>query len=349
MIGGFENWDAKHFLHIAKHGYIYEHSSAFFPLYPLLIRLLSRLVPFYTLSAVILNFLFFNLANVYLYKLTLLFFNGNQLVSIYTVLAFSFQPASIFFSAAYSESLYSFLTFAFIYYLHKSRDYLILSRSLLFLACLTRSNGLLNFGYLVHLQLQEFFNSRHFLLCGKNLACLITNLFASFLVLSSSFLSYQYYIYLRFCSKYFDPISIDEALIVYSKQNGYRMASLDARPGWCYRQIPISYSSIQTIYWNNGFLAYWQMKQIPNFFLAGPCIFLSVYSLKIYFNSFDDIKYSCYELFGIFSQTSNRRKSNFCFNKNLFPFAVHLIVLLFSSCIFMNIQVSFNLTHFKFL
>nr|CCA18790.1 GPI mannosyltransferase putative [Albugo laibachii Nc14] len=40
FLQAFVSWDGAHFLHIAQNGYTYEHSHAFFPLYPLTVRLL---------------------------------------------------------------------------------------------------------------------------------------------------------------------------------------------------------------------------------------------------------------------------------------------------------------------
>lgn len=38
FLQAFASWDGVHFLHIAQNGYSYEHSHAFFPLYPLAVR-----------------------------------------------------------------------------------------------------------------------------------------------------------------------------------------------------------------------------------------------------------------------------------------------------------------------
>jgi hypothetical protein len=39
--GGYNNWDAVYFLRIAENGYEYEQYNAFFPLFPLLCRIIA--------------------------------------------------------------------------------------------------------------------------------------------------------------------------------------------------------------------------------------------------------------------------------------------------------------------
>ena len=43
-VGGLVRWDAAHFLHVANNGYTFEHNSAFFPLYPLLVQFVAQAV-----------------------------------------------------------------------------------------------------------------------------------------------------------------------------------------------------------------------------------------------------------------------------------------------------------------
>jgi len=41
ILGGLTTWDARHFLHIAEFGYIWESSLAFFPLFPMSLKILG--------------------------------------------------------------------------------------------------------------------------------------------------------------------------------------------------------------------------------------------------------------------------------------------------------------------
>ena len=43
-LGGLSSWDGQYFLHVADNGYTYENTLAFFPLYPMVVRLLAEVV-----------------------------------------------------------------------------------------------------------------------------------------------------------------------------------------------------------------------------------------------------------------------------------------------------------------
>ena len=43
---------------------------------------------------------------------------------------------------------------------------------------------------------------------------------------------------------------------------------------WCHGRMPMPYGYIQDKYWNVGFLRYFELRQIPNFIIAAPVIYL---------------------------------------------------------------------------
>ncbi len=140
----FMRWDSGNFIHIARSGYTSDHGgaditrTAFFPLYPMLIRLLSW-IPGLTpeSSALIIG----NLAGfgliVVLYRLAKEEFNAG--VGYKTVLALVLFPSAFFLIVAYNESLFLFLVLLYFYHLRKGNWWLAGVCGLF--ASLTRSAG----------------------------------------------------------------------------------------------------------------------------------------------------------------------------------------------------------------
>jgi phosphatidylinositol glycan class V len=373
LLSGLANWDAKHFLHVSQYNYVYEHSAAFFPLLPFTIRYFKAYVLDsmftcddylgYLASGALLNFIFFNISAIYLVKLTLTLFNNNKTIAAYTLLFYCVNPASIFFSAVYSECMYMMISIASMYYLYSNR--IIASICLTFLSGLARSNGFLNAGFVAYVLLANFFsgspsskfrsNARLNGFLKQVLSFIVNNLtkfillvaklLLTLIVLFIPFASYQYYIYARFCRKNSTPEdlkSIPSELVEFAHENKYRLFfDSDNTAQWCERDWPISYASIQAEYWKVGFFAYWQVRQIPNFLLASPIIFLGCISLRDYFASMPNSQ-RLYDLFGLVdtdSKYAKRVTNSFKTNKSLFPFALHLAALMISSVFVMHVQV----------
>lgn len=71
--------------------------------------------------------------------------------------------------------------------------------------------------------------------------------------------------------------------VIYHQYSGYRVFCQDAdTPApWCSNSPPLIYTYVQSKYWNVGFLRYWTLQQLPNFFLAAPVLaLLSCYSTR---------------------------------------------------------------------
>lgn len=275
FLGGFLRWDAQYFLHVYRYGYTYENTLAFFPLYPGVLRLLAAIVPgqpntVFLVVATVFNGVVFVFTALILFDLTLRV-RGNVQTAYNSALLFCFNPASVFFSAPYSESLFALMTFHGMYNVSLGN---IWKSTLCFGCCaLNRSNGLLNSGYLLYSFVQSAVTKRKLLFNYILGTCLVFACFGSF----------QFYGYYKFCTlrwHYFDS-----NIVNYAQVNNYIMPNNLSIPPWCGISIPYSY--VQEKYWKNiGFLNYFQFKQIPNFMLALPCIFILLqYGFKYFYNN----------------------------------------------------------------
>jgi Gpi18-like mannosyltransferase len=134
----FANWDGYHYLPIAEFGYYRIQEYAFFPLYPLLIKITSFITGSLLLSGILINIIstFFGL--VFFYKLVIL--EKNITIALIAVLLLLVFPTSFFFITVYSESLFFLFTVLSFYFLKKERLFL----SVLFsgIATATRPLGL---------------------------------------------------------------------------------------------------------------------------------------------------------------------------------------------------------------
>ncbi len=145
LLSGLTRYNGQFFMDISSSPSMYtsEPHLAFFPLYPILIRLASFLLQIsLPLSAILISSTSFILATLLLYRLTLSFFPSSPTFAYHTCLLFCLNPASIFFMSAYTESLYSLLAFTSMLALQRNNAYL--AATTLFMASATRSNGVLN-------------------------------------------------------------------------------------------------------------------------------------------------------------------------------------------------------------
>lgn len=288
-LGGFRRWDAEYFLHIAEHGYTYENSMAFYPLFPFAVRyatytvraMLPLDVPCadrtqLLLIAVILNMIFFARAANALYTLTLDVFRDRRMARI-AVTLFCFNPASIFFSAPYTESLFSWMCFSVML---KCRQKRFASAAIALAASIwCRSNGLINFGFVAFYLIK--YTQRGFPSIVKSISKFISMAF----VATGAFFIVQVYFYLLYCTEY--RVDLPPHLIRFAHENNLVTAGADNRTieqsPWCHKPIPISYGYIQSTYWNVGFFNYYELKQLPNFLLAAPILVIIMFNCCRYF------------------------------------------------------------------
>ncbi|KAI4386293.1 hypothetical protein MLD38_004237 [Melastoma candidum] len=261
-------WDGVYFVRIAECGYEYEQTYAFFPMLPLLMRflagtVLSPLVPMigYRTLLVLAGYLVSNvafvLAALYLYRLSVIILR-DQSASLRASILFCFNPASIFYSSIYAESLYALFSLGGQFYLFSGAYNL--STVWLALSGLTRSNGMLNAGYIcfqtMHLTYNASLTEKRFLLAMRIL-------FAG--IVRSAII--------------FVPFVLFQAFGYYNLCHGRHADELGP---WCNRSLPLMYNYIQEHYWGVGFLRYFQFKQLPNFLLASPILTLALCSIISY-------------------------------------------------------------------
>ncbi|PKA47155.1 phosphatidylinositol glycan, class V [Apostasia shenzhenica] len=267
-IEGSVVWDGVYFVRIAECGYEYEQTYAFQPLLPLCIAFLTRsvlapLVPVIgyravlALSGYLLNNVAFVLAVVYFYRLSVLILKDST-TSLQAVTLFCFNPASVFYSSIYSESLYALSSLGGIFYLFSG--YQTLAMILLAISGAARSNGAINAGYFCFKALLQTYDAIIQKKGNKLVVWAVSAGVARAICVFVPFAAFQAYGYHNLC--------------VHDSSN-------DLRP-WCKSRIPDLYSYVQSHYWGIGFLRYFQVKQLPNFLLAFPILSIAVASIIRY-------------------------------------------------------------------
>ena len=139
----FSQWDAKHYLAIAKNWYQAVGDErvliVFFPLYPILIWCLSNLMP-----AILAGFIISNLASVVGHATFAVYLSelGFESRAVWRIMLLLFvSPVMIYFTNLYSESLYLALTASFLLLLQRGQ--MFGSALLGLFAALTRLMGVL--------------------------------------------------------------------------------------------------------------------------------------------------------------------------------------------------------------
>jgi Mannosyltransferase (PIG-V) len=138
LLAVWGRWDAVHYLDIATQGY-QGTDMAFFPLYPLLIRIVGSLAGNHLVAGLLISNASFFFGLLYLYKL--LEHEYDRAVARRAIFYVSIFPTAVFFSAVYTESLFFMLTIASFYYMRQRRWWLAAIFG--FFAALTRVEGVL--------------------------------------------------------------------------------------------------------------------------------------------------------------------------------------------------------------
>ena len=152
-------WDTVYFVRIAKCGYEYDMTNAFFPLLPLLMKYAVQIpglhslalgLPIeslFTLIGLVINLVAFCIAALTLHRLSVAILGDKQLAAT-SVLLFCCNPASVFYSAAYTETLFATFLWSGLVLLRSNNYWLGVGT--LTLASGARSNGILSAWFLLH-------------------------------------------------------------------------------------------------------------------------------------------------------------------------------------------------------
>lgn len=341
LFGGFRRWDAEYYLHIAEFGYSYENCLAFQPLFPLSIKLLRfaiiNITPCLSVRAlslligVIINVIFFAKAANKLFELARKVFRDQRKAELAAIL-FCFNPASIFFTAPYSESLYSWLSFSVMLKCFEDIDSVLIIVPLS-LSILCRSNGLLNIGFVAYYGLKKMFTQTTML----SFVTIFLKIVSILIIIAFHFGLMQVYNFYLFCNK--KSFSFPTFIKDYAVQNGFVLAGNrtdESVSPWCSSNFPISYSYVQDHYWQVGFLRYYEFKQIPNFLLALPIVLIIIVNSIKYFRR---NKVLCLRL-GIFNMKPSVVRSITIGDQNQFVFVVHAFALTVFCVLFVHVQVT---------
>jgi len=139
FLSAWRHWDTVWFTKIAENGYG-KHATAFFPLYPALMRVVGPAVGGRTtVAGIIVSVACYAATLVILYRLVRDEFGAST--AAWTVILLSFASTSFFFQAVYSESLFLLLTVAS--FAAGRRGHWVVAGLVGGLAALTRSAGVL--------------------------------------------------------------------------------------------------------------------------------------------------------------------------------------------------------------
>ncbi|BBN03197.1 GPI mannosyltransferase 2 [Marchantia polymorpha subsp. ruderalis] len=261
-------WDGVYYVKIAECGYEYEQVHAFLPLLPLLMRFVARtflpkLIPLLGLRATLalagylINNVSFVLAAYFLYRLTRALLEDEKLALTAAAL-FCFNPASAFYSAVYSESLFALLSFTGLVCFVSGAKW----PSIVFfgLSSGVRSNGILHAGFFLFQAMHKVFHLASLQRSSMRIVSIVLVAILQSVAVAAPFLAFQTYGYFQLC---------------------HDQIRSPPRP-WCKSPLPYLYGFVQSQYWQVGFLRYFQLKQLPNFLLASPMLSLAIFSIFTY-------------------------------------------------------------------
>ncbi len=118
-VSAFANFDGIHYLLIAKQGYS-QWEQAFFPLYPLLIKIVSFIIPNYLVASLLISHISFTIGLIFFNKLLKVW----GIKTSWPLLFLLSFPTAFFFGVVYTEGLFFMLFILSLYFLHKKHYWL---------------------------------------------------------------------------------------------------------------------------------------------------------------------------------------------------------------------------------
>ncbi|TQD80365.1 hypothetical protein C1H46_034054 [Malus baccata] len=176
------------------------------------------------LSGYVINNIGFVFAAVYLYRLSVVILKDQE-AAVRASILFCFNPASIFYSSIYSETMFALFSVGGLYHLISGKH--VIAVLWFALSGFSRSNGVLNAGYFCFQTMHQaydavFLRKRPFLalqaVVGGALRCIC---------IFVPFFAFQAYGYNNLCLGHLPS---------------------DMRP-WCNARVPLLYNYIQSHYW----------------------------------------------------------------------------------------------------
>ena len=333
-------WDAVYFVRVCECGYEQERFFAFFPGLPLAMRALSRALALVlplsprascSLAGLLISYAACIVGAVGLFRLGEVLLRDSG-AARRAALLFCVNPASPFYSAAYTEASFAALSFWGLFFLSRagsagwgkaprrvdpSRGRMAfvdeaLAVVLFAAAAAVRSNGAVLCIFLAAHHLRAFVARP---LGSVARSMLVLTIEAAFVLLPSA--AFQRFGYIQLCGP----------------------EASTPRP-WCTAEgLPSVYAFVQGEYWGVGLFRYWQMKQLPNFALAAPALILAALGTATFLRH---VPLSACTGFWFLGRRSPARPpaSLGLFAPEVAPFVFHWALLASAALLVMNVQVA---------
>lgn len=258
-------WDAVYFADLFANEIQFEHQFVFCPLWWRLVQSIPVPQKFHFYGKLLAATLIANtchfLAAVVLFHYTLLVFQNARIFSpnrmaLASLALFILSPAGVFLTAPYSESIASFSSFLCLFLREKA---------------LLVQNGSLRF------------NSTLYVLSGA-LASLAYGFRANCLLLGLVYVHDLVVrpLQLRQIWPLFAGLVLGATFTFSQFANYWTICHGTQRGEWCSLKLPSLFTYAQAHYWNNGFLKYWRVANVPNFAFGAPTIGLSVFGMHYF-------------------------------------------------------------------